>query len=122
MKLGELGIRSALLFPAAQVSLMINTSGDLIDGWSPDYHLIKEENMSRILITALIAMMVPSAAIAAPCDSIQARCAVQVGGHCNPKNGHWCYGGHCRHMNAGGPIRPVSGSRNSIRVCTQIAY
>jgi hypothetical protein len=28
----------------------------------------------------------------AKCTSIQARCAVQIGGSCDPVSGHWVYG------------------------------
>jgi hypothetical protein len=31
-------------------------------------------------------------AIGAKCTSIQAKCAVEAGGKCDPKTGHWCYG------------------------------
>ena len=31
-------------------------------------------------------------AAAAKCTSIQARCAVQIGGTCDPATGHWVYG------------------------------
>jgi hypothetical protein len=40
------------------------------------------------------------------CTSIQAQCAVEMGGTCDPKTGHWCYGfyrGHqCGGTNIGG--------------------
>jgi hypothetical protein len=26
------------------------------------------------------------------CTSLQARCALEIGGTCNPKTGHWVYG------------------------------
>ena len=26
------------------------------------------------------------------CSTLQARCAIEVGGQCNPNTGHWCYG------------------------------
>ncbi len=35
---------------------------------------------------------VPMASAAAKCTSIQARCAVEIGGTCDPKTGHWQYG------------------------------
>jgi hypothetical protein len=31
-------------------------------------------------------------AIAAGCESQQARCAIEVGGRCDPKTSHWCVG------------------------------
>jgi hypothetical protein len=33
-----------------------------------------------------------SAATAGKCNSIQAQCAVEIGGQCDPKTGSWCYG------------------------------
>ena len=31
-------------------------------------------------------------AATAGCQSVQARCAIEVGGLCNPKTGRWCVG------------------------------
>jgi hypothetical protein len=42
-----------------------------------------------------------SAASAKKCTSIQARCAVEIGGVCDPKTGHWEYGRH-RYTGSGG--------------------
>ena len=33
-------------------------------------------------------------AAAGKCQSLQARCAVEIGGKCNPQTGRWCYGYH----------------------------
>jgi hypothetical protein len=33
-----------------------------------------------------------SAAAGGKCTSLQARCAVEVGGRCDPNTGSWCYG------------------------------
>jgi hypothetical protein len=33
-------------------------------------------------------------AAAGKCQSQQAKCAVEVGGECDPKTGHWCVGGY----------------------------
>jgi hypothetical protein len=35
---------------------------------------------------------IPTAAAAAKCTSIQAQCAVEVGGRCDPATGRWQYG------------------------------
>ncbi len=32
------------------------------------------------------------AALAAKCQSVQAKCALAAGGKCDRKTGHWCYG------------------------------
>ena len=35
----------------------------------------------------------PASAMAAEgkCTSVSAQCAVEIGGQCDPKTGHWCY-------------------------------
>jgi hypothetical protein len=33
-----------------------------------------------------------AAAPVGKCTSIQAQCALEIGGTCNPKTGFWCYG------------------------------
>ena len=43
-------------------------------------------------LTAAAAFPVPSAQAA--CTSIQAKCAVQIGGRCNPQTGRWQYGNY----------------------------
>jgi hypothetical protein len=35
---------------------------------------------------------------AGKCTSLQAKCAIEVGGECNPKTGHWCYGIYQGHI------------------------
>jgi hypothetical protein len=47
-----------------------------------------------IAVTALfwLSAFANTSAIAANCASIQAKCAVEAGGKCDPKTGHWCYG------------------------------
>ena len=35
------------------------------------------------------------------CTSISAQCAVEIGGQCDPKTGHWCYGRY-QGQNCGG--------------------
>jgi hypothetical protein len=47
---------------------------------------------SIIGLTAAAAFPIPSAKAA--CTSIQAKCAVQIGGRCNPKTGRWQYGNY----------------------------
>jgi hypothetical protein len=53
--------------------------------------------MQKVVIvivgSALLAATVPaSAADGGKCSSLQARCAIEVGGKCNPNTGSWCYG------------------------------
>jgi hypothetical protein len=52
--------------------------------------------MRFILMLALIGACCLSAAetafAAAKCESLEARCAVAVGGQCDHETGHWCYG------------------------------
>jgi hypothetical protein len=61
-----------------------------------------------IVVTTAYYLGAPDAAMAAEgkCTSIQAQCAVEMGGTCDPKTGHWCYGfyrGHqCGGTNIGG--------------------
>jgi hypothetical protein len=43
-------------------------------------------------LTVTAAADVPSAKAA--CTSIQAKCAVQIGGRCNPTTGRWQYGNY----------------------------
>ncbi len=40
-------------------------------------------------------------ASAAKCQSIQAKCAIEAGGKCDPQTGRWCYGFY-RSENCGG--------------------
>jgi len=39
-----------------------------------------------------LSMIAMTPAIGAKCASIQAKRAVEAGGKCDPKTGHWCYG------------------------------
>jgi hypothetical protein len=60
---------------------------------------------SFILLSAigLYCVSAPASAVAAEgkCTSIQAQCALEMGGYCNPKTGWWCYG-HFRNRYCGG--------------------
>jgi hypothetical protein len=40
----------------------------------------------------LLAANLEASAAADKCTSLQARCAIEVGGKCNPNTGGWCYG------------------------------
>ncbi len=53
-----------------------------------------------VIAGALVATDTPAQA-AAKCTSIQARCAVKIGGECDPATGKWAYGS--------GPGRPRLG-------------
>jgi hypothetical protein len=54
------------------------------------------QRTSFILLFAIASYCVgaPANAVAAEgkCTSISAQCAVEIGGQCDPKTGHWCYG------------------------------
>jgi len=45
-----------------------------------------------VFVTASYWFNAPAPADQAKCTSLQARCAVQAGGTCDPQTGHWCYG------------------------------
>ena len=44
------------------------------------------------IVIACLAISENYANAQAKCTSIQARCAVEIGGECNPKTGRWFYG------------------------------
>ena len=52
--------------------------------------------MARTAIAVMgaicLSMIAMTPAIGAKCASIQAKRAVEAGGKCDPKTGHWCYG------------------------------
>jgi hypothetical protein len=48
-------------------------------------------NVLRVTLFAVI-IFAPAAALAKGCTSIQAKCAVEIGGRCDPATGHWEYG------------------------------
>ena len=56
-----------------------------------------------ILVTTAYYLSAPGAAVAAEgkCTSIQAQCAMELGGTCDAKTGSWCYG-HVYARNCGG--------------------
>jgi hypothetical protein len=67
------------------------------------------QRTSFILLLAAIVYCVgaPASAVAAgKCDTMQAQCAVEMGGRCNPSTGFWCYGFYrgrqCGGTNIGG--------------------
>lgn len=65
--------------------------------------------MFRIGIIAVAGLFASSAlnvasAASAKCTSISARCAVEIGGVCDPKTGRWEYGRH-RYTGSGGTNR-----------------
>jgi hypothetical protein len=63
------------------------------------------QRTSFILLLAVIVYCAGAPANAAApvgkCTSIQAQCAVEMGGQCNPNTGFWCYGFY-RGRNCGG--------------------
>jgi hypothetical protein len=54
------------------------------------------QRTSFILLLSLIVYCAGAPANAAApvgkCTSIQAQCAIEIGGTCNPRTGFWCYG------------------------------
>jgi hypothetical protein len=56
-----------------------------------------------VLVIMACYLGAPDAAMAAEgkCTSVSAQCAVEIGGQCDPKTGHWCYGRYQGH-NCGG--------------------
>jgi hypothetical protein len=51
--------------------------------------------MSRLAIVvggAVCFLWIPVSEAARKCTSIQAQCAVEIGGQCDPTNGRWFYG------------------------------
>jgi hypothetical protein len=50
---------------------------------------------------APVAPRTSAAGNSSKCSSIQAQCAVEIGGRCNPRTGFWCAGFY-RNMNCGG--------------------
>lgn len=61
-----------------------------------------------LLSVASWCFVIPAVAVAAEgkCSSVQAQCAIEIGGQCDPKTGHWCYGPYqgrnCGGTNHGG--------------------
>jgi hypothetical protein len=43
----------------------------------------------------------PVMAATGKCMSVQAQCAVEIGGQCDPKTGHWSYGPYQGHQSGG---------------------
>jgi hypothetical protein len=43
-------------------------------------------------VVAVLGLSITPALAADKCTSVQARCAVEVGGKCDPKTGRWVYG------------------------------
>jgi hypothetical protein len=56
----------------------------------------ESEQMQRSVLSAIIGLAVaagfPMPSAKAACTSIQAKCAVQIGGRCDPRTGRWQYG------------------------------
>ena len=48
--------------------------------------------MAVIGLPALVINTIPANAASGKCTSIQARCAVEIGGRCDPATGKWEYG------------------------------
>jgi hypothetical protein len=55
----------------------------------------KEEDISRlatIVVGCVCFLWVPVSEAASNCTSVQAQCAVEIGGQCDPNTGRWFYG------------------------------
>ena len=48
--------------------------------------------MTAVATTAYCLCAATATAATGRCNSLQARCAVEVGGQCDPQTGHWHYG------------------------------
>jgi hypothetical protein len=51
--------------------------------------------MSRLAIAvvgAVCFLLIPVSEAASKCTSVQAQCAVEIGGQCDPNTGRWFYG------------------------------
>jgi hypothetical protein len=60
--------------------------------------------ISATLGLTVVALSGAPAEAAAKCTSIQAQCAVEIGGRCDPNTGHWEYGNY-RNYGSGGTNR-----------------
>lgn len=53
---------------------------------------------TTIIVVAAIVLLsadpIGTASAAGKCTSISAQCAVEIGGRCDPKTGHWEYGNY----------------------------
>jgi hypothetical protein len=45
-----------------------------------------------VTATAAFYAAAPGSSLAATCTTVQARCAIEAGGKCDPQTGRWCYG------------------------------
>jgi hypothetical protein len=45
-----------------------------------------------LIAAAAYCVGTPAMAAEGKCTSVQAQCALEIGGYCNPKTGYWCYG------------------------------
>jgi hypothetical protein len=55
----------------------------------------KEGEMPRLAIVVVGAvgfLLIPVSEAASKCTSVQAQCAVEIGGQCDPNTGRWFYG------------------------------
>jgi hypothetical protein len=62
--------------------------------------------LAGVIVASVIftACAMSTAFAAAKCTSLQARCALEVGGECDPKTGRWAYG-NWQGINHGGSNR-----------------
>jgi hypothetical protein len=75
----------------------VNTYDDAHSAWFSQTHNAPPGETSKLAQTAVRASAV--AATTRKCTSVQARCAMEVGGHCDLKTGYWCVGGGQRGNN-----------------------
>ena len=78
--------------------------------------------IQRAILSTIIGLTVTAAApvtsAEAACTSIQAKCAVQIGGRCNPKTGRWQYGNYVDPKT--GPIS-LGGTTQAFLACLERA-
>jgi hypothetical protein len=45
-----------------------------------------------VVVGAICFLLIPVSEAASKCTSVQAQCAVEIGGQCDPNTGRWFYG------------------------------
>jgi hypothetical protein len=83
-----------LSFFFAQIVFLCSDSAKLSGRREGSITMIRACFTTIAVATTAYYLSVPGTAMAAEgkCTSIQAQCAVEMGGTCNPKTGYWCYG------------------------------
>jgi hypothetical protein len=67
--------------------------------WFSEAHMSAPVERQRAKAVQTAVRASATAAATGKCTSVQARCAIEVGAHCDPKTGYWCVGGGRRGNN-----------------------